>query len=77
MRLVKPVLFIIARESASVDFSARLFADGFPQPLEISATLNVVIDSVETTVEDLVPDVKTRIAEKPLTQSITNYTVHT
>jgi hypothetical protein len=68
MRLIKPVLFIIVKESTAIKFAARFFADGFAQPIDIAADLEVVVEPVDVSVEELVPDIKTRLTEKPRTK---------
>jgi hypothetical protein len=63
-RLIKPPLFIMSGESAEVTFTARLFADGFPQPLAITAQLNITVEPVELSIEQLIPDIREQLTKK-------------
>jgi len=57
-RIVKPAIFVIPNESTSVDFDARVFADGFGRPVTMKARLDINVTTIEMTVEQLVPDIQ-------------------
>jgi hypothetical protein len=76
MRLVKPVMFVMASESTALKFSARFFADGFAQPLDVAARLEIVVDPIDVTVDELLPDIRARLAEKPAVSVATGKVLH-
>jgi hypothetical protein len=47
VRYVPLRAYVIARESGSVRVSAKVFADSFPQPVSLSAELQVTVEPVE------------------------------
>jgi hypothetical protein len=60
IRILKPI-FAIATESAVLTLSAKIYADGLAQPISLAATLALVAESIDARVEELVPDLETRI----------------
>lgn len=53
-RTVKPELIIRPHENARIEFHAKVFADSFPEPLEITTDLEIAVDRRMTKVADLV-----------------------
>jgi hypothetical protein len=60
IRLIKPVLFVIPKESTTLDFAAKLFANGFANPLALDAKLEIEVSPMRVTATELVPDIKER-----------------
>ena len=65
VRLVEPQLFIKSTKDASVEFTAKVFADSFAEPLMLNATLDIVVRAKRTTLADLIPNLKSLLEEQP------------
>jgi len=64
-RTVRPELVIRSLENARIEFQARVFADSFPEPFEITTDLEIIVDRKTATVADLVDiDAAVKLAEK-------------
>jgi hypothetical protein len=57
-RLIKPRLFIKTSSSCNVKVSARVFADGFPEPLPLTTTIDIVARNTTLSAEELLPDLE-------------------
>jgi hypothetical protein len=55
-RILKPALLIASRTDTQIDFTAKIFAGSFPEPLLLSAQLDLVIRRKKCLVSDLIPD---------------------
>jgi hypothetical protein len=58
VRLLKPVLHLFARESASVVLRCRIFADSFGEPYEIRLGMKVVVQPRELELTEILPNWK-------------------
>ena len=53
---ITPYLFAQAWESGAVQFTAKVFADTFPAPVVLVATLEVEVAQVSTSINSILPD---------------------
>lgn len=56
LRLIKPFLFLYCPRPAEVTLKARVYRESFPQPLNLTATLNVDVKKVAVDLKGVVPD---------------------
>jgi hypothetical protein len=57
-RLVKPVLYLYSPESAQLDIRARVFADTFPKPFFLEASVRLEVNQVTAKLKDVLPNWK-------------------
>ncbi len=62
-RLIKPVLYLYAPESTRCSFSARVFADSFPEPLSLSASVSIAVNRKEMELADVLPEWEKLLSE--------------
>jgi hypothetical protein len=55
-RLIKPVLYIFTPESAKVTISAKVFADTFPEPFVLEASVSLDVQQTTAKLDDLLPN---------------------
>jgi hypothetical protein len=58
IRIIKPVLYVYSRESAKLSIKAKVFADSFPEPFVLEASVSVEAKQSFTEVTDVLPDWK-------------------
>lgn len=58
-RIVIPHFFVTANRTAEVQFTARMFADSFPEPVTLIAKLKVSVEEAKVNLENLLPDLDT------------------
>jgi hypothetical protein len=56
IRLIKPLVFVTTRQPATIEFNANVYADGFPQPVKLDATLRIDVEEQECKLADLMPE---------------------
>ena len=57
MRFLHPALFIIAKESAKIIFTAKMFADNFPLPLKLNSEIKIDVTEHNLEFEKFVPNI--------------------
>jgi hypothetical protein len=68
-RLVTPALFVQARASGSVTFSAKVYADSLPEPVVLEAKLDVVVHQSQADAKELL-SLKVVAASEPANKQI-------
>jgi hypothetical protein len=56
VRLIKPLLYLFSPESSQVDINARVFADTFPEPLLLHATVQLDVKQRIAGVNEVLPN---------------------
>jgi len=55
IRLVKPVVYAYSPTSTHLAVRARIFADSFPEPIELAAQMNIKVEQSSASLNDLLP----------------------
>jgi hypothetical protein len=55
-RIIKPALFIYSPESAHLTIQAKVYADSFPEPVALSAKVNIEARQTHIMLADLLPN---------------------
>jgi hypothetical protein len=55
VKLIEPILFFWAEENSVVTISARVFADGFPEPVDLQGKLSIEVTRKDIPVDAYVP----------------------
>jgi len=63
IRLIKPVFYIYAPESASLSIRANIYADSFPEPFVLEADAMIKVNQKVISLEKLVPDYEKLLKE--------------
>jgi hypothetical protein len=58
VRFVQPQLLVSTERDAAVEFTAKVFADSFPQPVILNATLEVNVQRTEVSVKQLLKNLE-------------------
>jgi hypothetical protein len=58
VKMIEPILTVRAEENSVIAITARLFADSFPQPIDLKATLNIEVTRKDLPLEVLLPQVE-------------------
>ena len=56
-RFMQPPIFITAQESSKIKFTAKIFADSFPQPLNLDARIEIKVEEYNLKLEDFIPNI--------------------
>jgi hypothetical protein len=57
-RLIKPILYVYTRETAEVNFTAKIFADSLPEPVVLTAKANIQVNRPDVNLIDIAPQWK-------------------
>lgn len=63
IRLVKPVVYAYSPRSTQLTVRARIFADSFPEPIELAAQMNLRVEQSSASLDELLPRWK-KVLEK-------------
>lgn len=55
-RLIKPVLYFSADETVTLSITAKIFADSFPEPILLNVEMQVIINTKNTSLNDVFPN---------------------
>lgn len=64
IRLIKPVLYVYAPESATLSIKATIYADSFPEPFIFEGNLKIEVRQKDIPLQKLIPDWKKLLEEK-------------
>jgi hypothetical protein len=65
VRVVEPQLFIRSTKDTIIEFTAKVFADSFAEPLILKAELDLAVQVKRTRLADFVANLKSSLKEKP------------
>lgn len=57
MRFMQPPIFITAQEPSEIKFTAKIFADSFPQPLNLDARIELKVEKYDLKLEQFIPNI--------------------
>jgi len=58
VKMIEPIITVRAEENSVIAITARLFADSFPQPIDLKATLNIEVTRKDLPLEVLLPQIE-------------------
>lgn len=72
IQLIKPILYLYAPTTADIHIKAKIYADSFPEPFELEATIHIEVSNKSVELDELFPDWRSVLKEETdLSEEIT------